>query len=156
MVSHNMHVGGIKNLEVDLIFILKATCRPIKFFHVETTKLYGFDTGTDPIILETVNCTGNEPNVSSCPISPLGQITNPVCHESNRTAGVGCTSKSGTCFDSSTRLVDGPTYFEGHLEVCRNNQWLAVCENGFNKSFATTTCGQLYLSGGEYRLCNNP
>ena len=120
-----------------------------KFFHAEATPLYGYDTGADPIILETINCTGNEPKAASCPISPLGEITNPICRESNRAAGVRCTSKSGTCFDGSTRLVDGPAYYEGRLEVCRNNQWLAVCEIGFNKSIAATICSQLYLSGSE-------
>ena len=112
--------------------------------------LYGYDTGADSIILETINCTGSEPNAASCPTSLIGQITNPVCRESNRAAGVRCSSKPGTCFEGATRLVDGPAFYEGRLEVCRNNQWLAVCESGFNMSNALSLCNRrLFLSGSK-------
>ena len=118
--------------------------------YTEATPLYGYDTGADPIILETINCTGNERDASSCPASPLEQITNPVCRESNRAAGIRCSSKPGTCFDGATRLVDGPAFYEGRLETCRNNQWLAVCESGFDMSTALSVCSRrLYLYGSK-------
>ena len=117
---------------------------------LEATPLYGYDAGADPIILETVNCTGSESNAALCPTSPIGQITNPVCRESNRAAGVRCTSKPGTCFEGAARLVDGPAFYEGRLEVCRNNQWLAVCESGFSMSTALSVCNQrLFLYGSK-------
>ena len=113
--------------------------------------LYGYDVGLDPIILETINCTGNESDASSCPISPLGQVTNSECRDSNRGAGVKCSSKPGTCINGTTRLVDGPAFYEGRLEMCRNNQWLAVCEKNFNVSTASDVCnGRLYLAGSKY------
>ena len=122
---------------------------------LEATPLYGYDTGADPIILETVNCTGSEPNAASCPTSPIGQITNPVCHESNRAAGVRCSLKPGTCFEGAARLVDGPAFYEGRLEVCRNNQWLAVCDSGFDKSTALSVCsGKLSLYGSKISISN--
>ena len=113
--------------------------------------LYGYDAGLDPIVLETINCTGNESNPAFCPTSPLRQITNPVCHESNRAAGVRCSSKPGSCISGATRLADGPTYYEGRLEMCRNNTWLAVCEKDFNTTTASNVCnGNLFLAGSEY------
>ena len=114
--------------------------------------LYGYDTGLEPILLETISCTGNESNAALCPSSPLGQITNPVCLESNRAAGFKCTSKPGTCFNGATRLVDGSAFYEGRLEVCRNNQWLAVCEKDFNMTTASYVCNViLLLSGGKWQ-----
>ena len=112
--------------------------------------LYGYDTELDPVVLETINCTGNESNLAFCPTSPLGQITNPVCRESNRAAGVRCSSKPGSCISGATRLVDGPTFYEGRLEMCRNNTWLAVCEKDFNTTTASNVCnGNLFLAGSK-------
>ena len=108
--------------------------------NLEATPLYGYDTGADLIILETINCTGNESSGSSCPTSPIGRINNPVCCESNRAASVRCSTKPDTCFEGSTRLTDGPAYYEGRLETCKNNQWLAVCDSGFDESIALSVC----------------
>ena len=118
--------------------------------NLEGTPLYGYDTGADPIILETINCTGDESNAALCPTSPIGQITNPVCNKSNRAAGARCSWKPDTCFEGATRLVDGPAFHEGRLEVCRNEQWLAVCDSGFDESTARSVCnGRLYLYGSK-------
>lgn len=120
------------------------------FSYTEATPLYGFDIGVDPIVLESVDCTGDEFNISSCPISPLGQITNSLCRESNRGAGVRCSLAPDSCFNGLARLVDGPAFYEGRLEVCVDNQWQSVCEEGFDMAAATTVCNsRLLLSGNR-------
>ena len=122
--------------------------------HPAATPLYGFDTGADPIVLESVGCTGMEPNISSCPTSPIGEINNSVCRESNRAAGVRCSSAVGTCFDGQVRLVGGSAFYEGRLEVCTGNQWLSVCEAGFNRTTANSVCSDRLLLGGSKCMYN--
>lgn len=117
------------------------------------TPLYGLDAGADPIILESVECTGNEPNISFCPISPIGVVNNSACRESNRAAGVRCTLMAGSCIDGQARLVGGSAYYEGRLEVCRDNQWYSVCDDGFDMAAANSVCNnQLQLIGSKFTL----
>ena len=117
--------------------------------HAVGTPLYGVNIGADPIILESVDCTGMETDISSCPISQLGSVINPECQDPNSAAGVTCTLTAGSCIDGQTRLVDGPAFYEGRLEVCMNNQWLSVCDSGFSSAAAYDVCNnRLLLSGG--------
>ena len=90
-----------------------------------------------------------EPNISSCPISQLGSVTNPECQDPNSAAGVRCTLTAGSCIDGQTRLVDGPAFYEGRLEVCMDNQWLSVCDASFSSAAAYDVCNnRLLLNGG--------
>ena len=115
------------------------------------TPLYGFNIGADPIVLDSVDCTRMEPNISSCRISQLGSVTNPVCQDPNRAAGIRCSLPAGSCIDDQTRLVDGPAFYEGRLEVCLGNQWLSVCDAGFNSATANDVCNnRLLLFGGVH------
>ena len=115
------------------------------------TPLYGFNVGADPIVLESVDCTGMETDISSCRTSQLGSVTNPLCQQPNSAAGVRCSLPAGSCIDGQTRLVDGPTFYEGRLEVCMDNQWLSVCDAGFSSATAYEVCNsRLLLFGGTY------
>ena len=96
--------------------------------------------------LEDVRCTGNETYISNCPTSPVGEISNPVCLEANRSAGVACTIIG--CIDGLPRLMDGPTFYEGRVEVCYNNEWLSVCDVGSDMAYATKVCEGLHHMGG--------
>ena len=125
---------------------------PYHSVYLEGTPLYGFDTGPDPIVLESVDCNGTEPTSTFCPTSPLGQITYPACRESNRAAGIACRFPPGSCTDGQTRLADGPGFYEGRLEVCRENQWQSVCEQGFDMAAALSVCSsRLFLYGSMCR-----
>ena len=99
-----------------------------------------------------------EPMFSSCPRSPIGQINNSVCLQSNRAAGVKCTLVAGSCIESQVRLVDGPAFYEGRLEVCMGNQWHSVCDAGFDTAAANSICndGLLLLVGSKYICCPSP
>ena len=89
------------------------------------------------IVLEDVRCNGTEDSLYSCSISQLGEINNPICTDSNRAAGVIC---SRTCFAGDTRIVDGPIYPQGRVEVCINNQWGTICDLGWDDFDAAVAC----------------
>jgi hypothetical protein len=112
------------------------------------TPLFGLNPGPDPIVLESVACTGMESDISSCRTSQLGSVSS-MCREPNRAAGVRCSFFVGSCIDGQARLVDGPAFYEGRLEVCLNNQWLSVCDAGFSSETAYDVCNyRLLLTGG--------
>ena len=120
---------------------------------VEGTPLYGFDAGPDPIVLESVDCNGTERTAASCPTSPLGQITSPACREPNRAAGIECRLPPGGCVTGQTRLTNGPGFYEGRLEVCMENRWQSVCEEGFDMTDAVSVCSdRLLLYGSNYTI----
>lgn len=121
--------------------------------HAGGIPLHGLSAGLDPVALEDVNCTGRENHISDCPTSPL-DILSPTCREPNRTAGVICTFNDGDCSNSIVRLVDGPTFYEGRVEICMNNTWLSVCGIGIpaNTTLANTACESRAHYGGESNI----
>lgn len=50
----------------------------------------------------------------------------------------------GDCSDGEIRLVGG-TILSGRLEVCLNNAWGTVCEEGFTADDAQVVCNQTGL-----------
>lgn len=89
-----------------------------------------------------------ESDISSCGTSQLGSVTT-MCQDPNRAAGVRCSLGAGSCIDGQARLVDGPAFNEGRLEVCLDNQWLSVCDAGFSSATAYDVCNsRLLLTGG--------
>ena len=52
------------------------------------------------------------------------------------------------CTHGSLRLVDG-SYGTGRLEICINNEWGTVCDNGWTNINAQVVCKQL----GQNSLC---
>ena len=47
------------------------------------------------------------------------------------------------CTNGAVRLVGGFSSYEGRVEICYNNQWGTVCDNGFTSIDAKVVCGQL-------------
>ena len=47
------------------------------------------------------------------------------------------------CIHGHIRLVDGSTPYEGRVEVCRNDEWGTICDDGWGTSDARVVCRQL-------------
>ena len=102
----------------------------------------GFTDGTGQIWLDEVGCLGTESRLIDCPANPLAQ--HDCTHDGD--AGVRCIP----CTDGAIRL-EGGTATEGRVEICNNDIWGTVCENGWDNTDVRVACQQLgLLSSSEY------
>ena len=59
-----------------------------------------------------------------------------------------------TCEEGDVRLMDGSDAKEGRVEICRNNMWGTVCDNGWDNEDARVICRQLgLLSELQFSAC---
>ena len=56
------------------------------------------------------------------------------------------TTQAQPCVESGVRLVNGTNQHEGRVEICSNNRWGTVCDNGWDKNEAEVVCQQLGFS----------
>ena len=55
------------------------------------------------------------------------------------------------CTYGEIRLVGGSDEYEGRVEICINNQWGTVCDDGWGTSDAQVVCSQLGISSPSGR-----
>ncbi len=57
----------------------------------------------------------------------------------------------GQCTENSLRLVGANVPNEGRVEICINNAWGTICDDGWDINDATVVCRQLgYLTAGSF------
>ena len=61
------------------------------------------------------------------------------------------------CPPNDVRLVGGSAQDEGRVELCSNNAWGTICDDGFDENDANVICRQLgYPDQGNSLLSINP
>ncbi|XP_060564027.1 deleted in malignant brain tumors 1 protein-like [Ruditapes philippinarum] len=103
-----------------------------KMLHYQPTNplVFGsayFGAGKSPILLDDVECKGNETLLSQCQHNGWGKHN---CSHNDDVA-MSCTT---------VRLVNGSNEYEGRLEVWSDGSWGTVCDDGFDELSATVVC----------------
>ena len=55
----------------------------------------------------------------------------------------GTSTPASNCTDGALRLVGGTNPAEGRVEICINNAWGTVCDDGFSREDALVVCRQV-------------
>ncbi|XP_064177105.1 neurotrypsin [Anguilla rostrata] len=118
----------------------EVVCRQLGFGGVPKAWSWAhFGQGTGPILLDAVQCTGNELSLEECPHGGWEQHN---C-DHMEDAGVSCSPYT----DGVVRLVGADIPWEGRLEVFHNGDWGTVCSNGWTELHARVVCRQLGFRG---------
>ncbi|XP_072051705.1 scavenger receptor cysteine-rich domain-containing protein DMBT1-like [Amphiura filiformis] len=119
-----------------------VVCRQLGYTEgaVEATTGARFGLGQGPIVLDDVDCQGDESDLLDCPSPGLG-MHNCGHHED---AGAICQS------NESIRLVGGSAASEGRVEILHNNVWGSVCDDAWDLQDAQVVCRELgYITAME-------
>ncbi|NWY97854.1 NETR protein, partial [Loxia curvirostra] len=111
--------------------------------------------GSGPILLDEVQCSGNELSLDQCKKSDWGQQNCDHIED----AGVSCDPFTGThvllcqldccpfllppLAEGTVRLAGGHSPSEGRVEVYYNGDWGTVCDDGWTDVAAQVVCRQL-------------
>ncbi|XP_075010554.1 neurotrypsin-like isoform X2 [Calonectris borealis] len=95
--------------------------------------------GSGPILLDEVECSGNELSLDQCKKSDWGQQNCDHIED----AGVSCDPFT----EGTVRLAGGRSPSEGRVEVYYNGDWGTVCDDGWTDLGAQVVCRQLGFSG---------
>ncbi|KAE8630601.1 hypothetical protein XENTR_v10000889 [Xenopus tropicalis] len=106
-----------------------------------------FGEGVGFILLDEVQCTGNELSIEECQRSPWGEHN--CGHKED--AGVSCTPLA----DGAIRLAGGKGSHEGRLEVFHKARWGTVCDDGWTDLNTQVVCRQLGYKNGKILLENH-
>ena len=92
----------------------------------------------DQLVVTNVNCIGNESRLVDCQYMNVSS----TC-EDYHIAGVICQQP---CSYGDARLSGGSSDFEGRVELCLEQGWGTVCDNGWSTADGKVMCRQLGYS----------
>uniref|UniRef100_A0A671VSL3 SRCR domain-containing protein n=1 Tax=Sparus aurata TaxID=8175 RepID=A0A671VSL3_SPAAU len=111
-----------------------VVCRQLGCGHaVSAPASAHFGSGSGPIWLDNVECTGQESALSHCDHNRFGE--NNCGHGED--AGVVCSGKK------SVKLINGAGQCSGRVEISQGGQWGTVCDDEWEMADADVVCRQL-------------
>nr|XP_060625157.1 neurotrypsin-like [Anolis sagrei ordinatus] len=118
----------------------EVVCRQLGFRGIPKAVSWAyFGQGFGPILLDEVECSGNELSLEQCKKSGWGDHNCDHIED----AGVICDPFA----EGSIRLSGGHSPNEGRVEVYHNGGWGCVCDDGWTGINAQVACRQLGFSG---------
>ncbi|XP_030425412.1 neurotrypsin-like [Gopherus evgoodei] len=128
----------------------EVVCRQLGFSGTAKALSWAhYGQGSGPILLDEVECSGNELSLDQCKKNNWGQQNCDHIED----AGVSCDPFT----EGMVRLAGGCTPSEGRVEVYYRGDWGTVCDDGWTALSAQVVCRQLGFSGpaslaseGEY------
>ncbi len=97
-----------------------------------------FGEGRGPIAITSPSCSGEESVLSECTNFHNGFLS--MCEHIDD-VGVMCLDTH--CTNGEMRLVGGVTENEGRVEVCHNDMWNTVCDDGWDLAETNVVCQNL-------------
>ncbi|XP_053379862.1 deleted in malignant brain tumors 1 protein-like [Mercenaria mercenaria] len=119
----------------------RVVCRMLGFRNSECSSVVeasAYGPGSGKILLDEMQCIGNESDVSQCKANTWGQSD--CAHAED--VGVSC--------QTPVRLVEGP--HSGRIEIQRNGSWGSICLDSFNQTVGKVICRMLALSTGDIEI----
>uniref|UniRef100_A0A8C2IAH0 SRCR domain-containing protein n=1 Tax=Cyprinus carpio TaxID=7962 RepID=A0A8C2IAH0_CYPCA len=98
-----------------------------------------FGSGSGPIWMSGVLCTGSESTLKNCGSAGWNK---PVCTH-NDDAGVICSGSQMENCNTHSRLAAGPHLCAGRLEILHDQTWIPVCDTAFDQQDAEVVCREL-------------
>uniref|UniRef100_A0A8D2IWS0 Neurotrypsin n=1 Tax=Varanus komodoensis TaxID=61221 RepID=A0A8D2IWS0_VARKO len=100
-----------------------------------------FGQGAGPVLLDEVQCSGNELSLDQCEKNGWGE------HNCDHTEDAGSVCISPTLTEGAIRLAGGRSPNEGRVEVYHNGVWGRVCDDGWTGINTQVACRQLGFRG---------
>ncbi|CAC5399581.1 Neurotrypsin,Scavenger receptor cysteine-rich type 1 protein M130,Deleted in malignant brain tumors 1 protein,Scavenger receptor cysteine-rich domain-containing group B protein,Soluble scavenger receptor cysteine-rich domain-containing protein SSC5D [Mytilus coruscus] len=143
-VKHNGQWGTI----CDDFFDINDTtvvCRMLGYNDTDgSVKYYGssyFGRGYGPILIDDLDCSGEEDDVSEC--NRTDWFKNNCGHDEDVSVNCGVDIPI-------VRLVNGKSSLEGRVEINANGSWGTICDDSFGVQEANVICGMLgYAKAGS-------
>jgi hypothetical protein len=121
-----------------------VACRQLGYnFSIRSTSSQEFGPGTGSILLDNVECKGNEENLFECDHFGLG--VHNCDHDED--IGIVCSNTQPDYSNFTLRLVGGPNNATGRIEMYYNREWGTVCNDHFDIKDATVVCKLMGFSG---------